>query len=67
MKIRLNGNDHETAEQTVNIQDLLVELKLDGQPVLVEHNGNALFPRDFENTALQPDDQLELIRVVAGG
>ncbi|MCB1094637.1 MAG: sulfur carrier protein ThiS [Verrucomicrobiales bacterium] len=67
MKIRLNGKNHDTTGQTANIQDLLVELKLDGQPVLVEHNGNALFPRDFATTLLQENDQVELIRVVAGG
>lgn len=67
MTIQLNGNPHETTAATVHVADLLRELDLDGQPVLVEHNGNALFPRDFTSTRLQPGDQLELIRVVAGG
>ena len=67
MTIRLNGKEHKTREHTVHIGDLLVELELNGQPVLVEHNGSALFPRDFDTIPLQPDDQIELIRVVAGG
>ncbi|MGK0189955.1 MAG: sulfur carrier protein [Verrucomicrobiales bacterium] len=67
MTIHLNGKEHDTADGTSHIGDLLDELKLSGQPVLVEHNGNALFPRDFESILLKPNDKIELIRVVAGG
>lgn len=67
MIVYLNGKEHETAEGTLHIGDLMVELDLSGQPVLVEHNGNALFPRDFESTKLAANDKIELIRVVAGG
>ena len=37
------------------------------QPVLVERNGTALFPRDFPATELADKDVIEVIRIVAGG
>ena len=67
MTIQLNGKAHDTRQETSHIRDLLEELELDAQPVVVEHNGNALFPRDFESTFLNSDDRVEIIRVVAGG
>jgi thiamine biosynthesis protein ThiS len=49
------------------VAGLLVELGLEGRPVLVERNGEALFPRDFGATALGDGDRLEIVRMVAGG
>ena len=49
------------------VTGLLVELGLEGRPVLVERNGEALFPRDFATTALGNGDRLEIVRMVAGG
>lgn len=45
---------------------LLAALGMNG-PVLVERNGEALFPREFESTLLADGDRVEIIRVVAGG
>jgi len=65
MTIQLNGEEHET--KALKIDALLEELGYSGQPVLVEWNGAALFPREFESTQVAHGDQIELIRVVAGG
>lgn len=35
--------------------------------VVVEHNGEAVAPSEFAGLALQPDDRLEIVRIVAGG
>lgn len=49
------------------ILTLLESLGLAEVPVLVEHNKTALFPREFPTTPLAPGDQIEIIRIVAGG
>ena len=64
--LQLNGQPREIPRGS-NVTALLATLGLTGQPVLVERNGTALFPRDFTATALLPGDVLEIIRIVAGG
>jgi sulfur carrier protein len=64
--IQLNGQAREVPAGG-SVTALLESLGLSGQPVLVERNGNAVFPRDFPATKLADGDVLEIIRVVAGG
>ena len=66
MKVQINGEKREFPEEEMTVQQLLDELAL-GYPVLVERNGEALFPREFEELKLQDGDSLELLRMVAGG
>jgi sulfur carrier protein len=35
--------------------------------VVVEHNGEAVAPSEFENRRLNSGDRLEIVRIVAGG
>jgi thiamine biosynthesis protein ThiS len=45
-------------------------LKAQGLPprsVVVEHNGEAVAPSEFEARQLQAGDRLEIVRIVAGG
>ena len=65
MKLTINGAAKET--DSTNIEALLADLDMAGVPVLVEHQGTALFPRDFAKTAITEGDTIEIIRVVAGG
>jgi thiamine biosynthesis protein ThiS len=62
----VNGDGRNMPPGTT-VAGLLVELGLEGRPVLVERNGEALFPRDFGATALGDGDRLEIVRMVAGG
>jgi len=64
--IKLNGQDREVSANS-SVAALLESLGLAGQPVLVERNGTAIFPRDFQATDLVEGDVLEIIRIVAGG
>lgn len=66
LTVTLNGSPRPLADGTT-VTGLLASLGLAGQPVLVERNGTAVFPRDFPATVLQSGDVLEIIRVVAGG
>ena len=62
----VNGDGRNMPPETT-VAGLLVELGLEGRPVLVERNGDALFPRDFAVTALGDGDRVEIVRMVAGG
>ncbi len=64
--IQLNGRPHPLA-RGANVSALLTNLGFAAQPVLVERNGTALFPRDFPATVLDDKDVIEVIRIVAGG
>ena len=66
MTIILNGEETKM-DEVLNVSGLLIQLGFDKQPVLVEHNGNALHPREFGSTELANGDRIELIRIVAGG
>lgn len=46
---------------------LLEVIGLGGRPVLVERNGEALFPKEFAATTVTEGDVLEVVRMVAGG
>lgn len=46
---------------------LLVELGLPPRSVVVEHNGAAVAPSEFETRPVSSGDQLEIVRITAGG
>ncbi len=62
--ITLNGKPTETTATTVS--ELVAELGFAKGTVLVELNGTALRPDEWPRL-LQPDDAIELLRIVAGG
>ena len=65
MHITLNGSTYET--QAITVEALVGELGLKRGTVLVEHNGTALRPDEWKQTAVQGNDRLEILRIVAGG
>lgn len=66
MIIRLNGTERDVQNVAV-VADLIAQLELPAQTVLVEHNGTALRRDEWNDAFLKPNDQLEIIRLVAGG
>lgn len=64
--IRLNGQSR-SLPQSSTVAALLSELGFSGQPVLVEVNGEAVFPRHFDGAIFREGDVVEVIRIVAGG
>lgn len=66
VNVRINGRP-ESVPAGLSVTTLLAHLGFGQIPMLVEHNGLALFPRDFAATPIAEGDALELIRVVAGG
>lgn len=66
MKIILNGQTRSVAEPAT-ISALVHELNLIPSTLLIEHNGLALHREEWTARALREGDQVEFIRVVAGG
>ena len=68
MKITLNGKAHEIPDcEKIVVSEFVESLELGGQPVLVELNHNALLSRELTQHCLKNGDEVEIIRMVAGG
>ena len=65
-QIIANGNPVE-AVLPCSIEDFLLAQKLLPRSVVVEHNGEAVAPSEFPKRRLQSGDQLEIVKIVAGG
>jgi len=66
MRISLNGEETD-AKGAQTVAELVRRLQLPAQAVLIEHNGVALHRREWSQQELTEGDQIEIIRVVAGG
>ncbi len=66
MRISLNGREAD-ASDAQTVAELVGHFELPPQTVLIEHNGVALHRHEWPNRALAEGDQIEIIRVVAGG
>ena len=66
MEITLNGQPHQLGG-TLTLTALLESLGLAGKPVIAELNCEAVLPRLFPETQIQPGDRLEIITLAAGG
>lgn len=65
MKITLNGEARDIGADS--LPALIAELNLQPHALLVEHNGTALRPSEWENRPINEGDRIEFIRIVAGG
>jgi thiamine biosynthesis protein ThiS len=65
LQVTVNGEEHQVPEGS--ILDLIHFFKLDKKWCIAEQNGQALSRDDYENSALNEGDSIELIRAVAGG
>jgi thiamine biosynthesis protein ThiS len=50
-----------------SLEQFLIAQKLLPRSVVVELNGEAVAPSEFGQRKLQPNDRLEIVRIVAGG
>ncbi|MCK4910260.1 MAG: sulfur carrier protein ThiS [Thermodesulfovibrionales bacterium] len=65
MRIKVNGEDRETGQQTV--AGLLEEMEVATGRVAVELNMKVLKKADFGHTPLGENDVVEIINFVGGG
>jgi sulfur carrier protein len=66
MTITLNGAPHPHPEP-ISIGQFLQNLGLDGKPVVVELDGQAVFPREHPQTLIHPGARVEIVTLAAGG
>ena len=66
MQILVNGKEAD-ARGSGNIAELVERYQISPQSVLIEHNGIALHPREWQQRSLAEGDRIEIVRVVAGG
>jgi sulfur carrier protein len=66
MTITLNGAPHPLPQETT-VERLLENLGLAGKPVVVELDGQAVFPRDHPRAAVKPGARVEIVTLAAGG
>lgn len=64
--LRVNGDQREFFAAS-NLIDLLAELDLEPSTVLIELNGEATLRADWVHTVLAQGDEVEILRVAAGG
>jgi len=64
--ITLNGAPH-AIPGALNLDTLLQTLGLAGKPVAVELNEQAVFPRDYPQTLVEPGSRVEIVTLAAGG
>jgi len=56
-----------SAELPCSIEAFLLAQGLRPRSVVVEHNGEAVVPSEFNQRQLATGDRLEIIKIVAGG
>ena len=61
-----NGSEVE-AQFPCSLEKFLVSQNLLPRSVVVELNGDAVAPSEFQGKQLQPGDRIEIVRIVAGG
>ncbi|GAO35930.1 thiamine biosynthesis protein ThiS [Sulfuricella sp. T08] len=66
MQLTVNGAPH-SFEQNPNLSQLLETLKLTGNRLAVERNGEIVPRSQFGETVLADGDQLEIVVAVGGG
>ena len=50
-----------------SLEEFLISQQLLPRSVVVEHNGQAVAPSEFARRQVRAGDQLEIVRIVAGG
>ncbi|MDO8577813.1 MAG: sulfur carrier protein ThiS [Dehalococcoidales bacterium] len=66
MLIKINGTESEIAGN-LTLQSLLSTRKLAISAIIIELNGKIIDRELWGNTKLNPDDSLEVIRMIGGG
>jgi sulfur carrier protein len=65
MRIILNGQNESVS--SANVDDLVNNLELAPETILIEHNGVALLRSEWPHTSLADGDNIEILKVAAGG
>tara|TARA_B100000029_G_C17311983_1_gene864751 strand:+ start:475 stop:675 length:201 start_codon:yes stop_codon:yes gene_type:complete len=66
MVVMVNGTPKEVAQE-LSIADLIRTLDLTTDGIAVALNGTVVLRKEHTNTTIQENDDIEIIRAVAGG
>ncbi|MDR0485493.1 MAG: sulfur carrier protein ThiS [Elusimicrobiota bacterium] len=66
IKIKVNGKEKEIKEK-VYIADFLKEINVKIETVFIAHNGTIAGKNLLDKTVLKDGDELEILRITAGG
>lgn len=66
MKIKLNG-DEVDLDSNFTIQKLLDKYSIDKKKIAIERNGEIIFRRNFNETNINENDNIEIIHFIGGG
>ena len=66
MQVKINGQAAELPDNC-SVKELLLARKLPSDVVIIELNGEIINRGKWESLKLNPDDSLELIRIISGG
>jgi thiamine biosynthesis protein ThiS len=69
LTIAINGEGRcfEALEAPVSLADVIGELRLQGDRIAVERNGEIVERRRWADTGVGPGDRLEIVHFVGGG
>lgn len=69
MKLQINGKEQSFPElnSSSSLTNLIEHLKLTGDRVAVEHNGQIISRGDWTSCRLTEGDKLEIVHFVGGG
>ncbi|MDR7075808.1 sulfur carrier protein [Neobacillus niacini] len=67
MKVLLNGESIQLAEEIVTVADLLTHYEIQEKVVVVEINGEILTRVEHQSTRLADKDRIEIVHFVGGG
>ena len=67
LQVQINGESRELSHEQINLGDLVRELSLAPQRIAVELNKRIVRRDDWEQTAINEGDHLEIVHFVGGG
>ena len=65
-RIQLNGQA-DSVQCPLSVSALLTSLGLEGKPVVVELDEQAVFPRDYASLEVRSGSKVEVVTLAAGG
>lgn len=66
MLVIINGTESEIMTHA-SIRDIITARKLPDKGIIIELNGEIIHKEWWDNTSLNPGDELEIIRILGGG
>jgi sulfur carrier protein len=67
IQITINGNPRSFENSQLTVDQLVVQLGLQGKRLAIERNGEIVPRSQFQQTVLNSGDKLEIVGAVGGG